>query len=188
MSEVNASPLGEGLVYEAELPLSWQPVDHLAPSRIIRIDESNEELLQFIAVLEEHRAESPDEEPGAHVHELERIEYKINLLLDMVAHILAGQLKMPDIIAVRMSATAIQWQDEKPPMVGSRLLMEIYLNPKFPQPLRLTGVVHNAPPSPEGFNTLVSFEHMSEAVRSWLEKLIFRQHRRAIAHARQQRD
>jgi len=188
MNEVNASPLGEGLVYEAELPLSWQAVDQLAPSRIIRIDESNEELLHFIAVLEEHRAESPDEDAGVHVHELERIEYKINLLLDMVARILARQLKMPELIAVRLSAIAIQWQAEKPPMVGSRLLMDIYLNPKFPQPLRLTGVVHETPPSPEGFNTLVSFEHMSETVRSWLEKLIFRQHRRAIAHARQQRD
>jgi len=186
MKESNVSLPEGGLVYEAELPLEWQTVDHEpAASRIVRMDENNEELLRFIAVLEEHNAGAQNEELVGNVQAFERVEYKINLLLDMVAHILKRHMELPEPVMIRLSASTIYWQALHPPAVGAHLLLKLYLNPKYPQPLRLTGVVNEAPYSPGGFNSFVSIENMGEAVQSWLEKLIFRQHRRAVAHARQ---
>ncbi len=182
-----ASPLGEGLVYEDILPLRVCEVEAEIPApRLLSIQESNEEILRIIAALDEHHhAEGTDEDAAHHSQDLVRIESKLDLLLDMVANMLSHQLAIPPELPVRLNAHAIQWrQAGPPPAEGRRVLLDLYLHRKYPRPLVLPGRVASVEQDQDDYLAVVRFEGMSEAVQNWLEKLIFRQHRRSVAHAR----
>ncbi len=186
MTGDNPSPLGEGLVYEDAVPLRISEIEaEVANARLTAIQESNEEILRVIAALDEHHMESGDEESQYLGQDLVRIESKLDLLLDMVAHMLASQLAVPSQRPIRMTARAIQWrQAEPPPATGQQVLLDLYLHRKFPRPLVLLGVTQDVREEHGDFLVTVAFMHMSEAVENWLEKLIFRHHRRSVAHAR----
>ncbi|MFQ5488320.1 MAG: PilZ domain-containing protein [Gammaproteobacteria bacterium] len=186
MTADNPSPLGEGLVYEDAVPLRVSEIEaDVADARVTAIQESNEEILRVIAALDEHHMEGGDEESQYLGQDLARIESKLDLLLDMVAHMLASQLAVPSQLPIRMTARAIQWrQAEAPPATGRQVLLDLYLHRKFPRPLVLLGVVQDVRREHGDFLVTVSFMHMSESVQNWLEKLIFRHHRRSVAHAR----
>lgn len=186
MTTDNPSSLGEGLVYEDSVPLRVSEIDvEVAAARVVAIQESNEEILRVIAALDEHHMDAGDEEAQYLSQDLARIESKLDLLLDMVAHMLASQLAVPSQLPIRMTARAIQWrQAEPPPAPGHQVLLDLYLHRKFPRPLVLLGAVQDVQQAHDGFLVTVKFEHMSESVQNWLEKLIFRQHRRSVAQAR----
>jgi hypothetical protein len=84
-----------------------------------------------------------------------------------------------------MSATGIQWRCDERLEVGQNVLMDIYFYNNYPRPITLEGKVQHIEKQGDGYNTRIIFENMSEMVRQWLDKLIFRHHRRGIAYARQ---
>ncbi len=177
--------LEEGLVYEDVVPLRWRKIDTQVPAaQLANIYSQNEEMLRFIAALEEYGAANTDEENSAHLHELARVENKINLLLDMVGQLLARQTDMPQAVLIRLSPDAIQWQSDHVPATGDQLLLDVYINKKHPNPLVFLGCVHQVEALNNGFSVIVEFKNTSEAVASALEKMIFRQHRRQIASLR----
>ncbi len=188
MKDESSSSLGEGLVYEDAVPLRVNEISaHLEEGRLAAMQDSNEEILRVIAALDEHHAEAGDEEAQHLGQDLARIESKLDLLLDMVAHMLASQLSVPSRLPIRLTASAIQWrQAEAPPAAGRQVLLDLYLHRKFPRPLVLLGVVREVRTLPGEYQVTVDFAGMGESVRNWLEKLIFRHHRRSIAQARRQ--
>ncbi len=188
MSAQHPSPLGEGLVYEDEVPLRLSELEaEIGPARLLSIQECNEEVLRAIAALDEHHGEGGEEDALHHGQDLARIESKLDLLLDMVSHMLAEQLSLPPAVPVRLSAVGIQWyQAGQLPPQGRRVLLDLYLHRKFLKPLVMPGQVVQVQTQDGGGQVTVVFEDMPETVRNWLEKLIFRQHRRSIAYARRQ--
>ena len=190
MSDAEPSLPGEGLVYEDCLPLRVSALEaEVVPSRMLAIQESNEELLRIVAALDEHHTvEGSEDDAAHHGQDLARIESKLDLLLDLMAHVLTGQLAVPPALPVRFNADAIQWlQPQVPPEAGQRVLLDLYLHRKVPRPLVLPGVVHEVQAEEGGWRVTVRFEDMHAAVRDWLEKIIFRQHRRSVAEARARR-
>ncbi|HHH36396.1 MAG TPA: hypothetical protein ENK48_06145 [Gammaproteobacteria bacterium] len=188
MSARHPSPLGEGLVYEDEVPLRFSELEaEIGQARLLSIQERNEEVLRAIAALDEHHGEGGEEDALHHGQELARIESKLDLLLDMVSQMLTAQLAVPPSLPVRLSALGVQWRQSGPlPAAGRRLLLELYLHRKFLRPLILPGRVADVREEEGGGEVTVVFEGMTEAVSNWLEKLIFRQHRRSVALARRQ--
>ncbi len=184
MSDRTSQPLAGGLVFEAPLPLRWtrhEAATH--PGELALLEHENQESLRvMLAVDEHHAAHTADDTPFG--HEVARLDSKLDLLLQLVAQLLARHSPPAERVPVRLGARSIEWEAAQVPAQGNRVLIEVYPNPKFPCPLVLSGRVQATRPAPAGQSVTVAFEHLGDAVREELEKFIFRAHRRHIAHAR----
>lgn len=186
MDSGDSSQFGTGLLYEDCVPVSWREVGKDVPAaQILRTHQSNERVLRSLAALDEQRAEAADEEHGYSANELPRLEFKLNLLLEMVARLLAEHVAIPAATPVRMSGSGICWRSPNAPAVGSLLCIDVYLHPGYPSPITLYGEVRQVLPADGGFEVDARYRDMSDAMRSWIEKLIFRHHRRQVAYSRQ---
>jgi hypothetical protein len=116
------------------------------------------------------------------VHEIRRLEFKLDLVLAMVGQMLARQLELPPPVPVRLSAERLEWLAADGPVPGEEIEVELYLLPEYPRPLYLRGVVESSEEK-TGWIRL-RFAGLSEPVRDWLERTIFRYHRRQIALSR----
>ena len=171
------------LAYADRLAVRFRPMDgSLDPSYEASLVEHNLRLLQACAALEDHgQFEKPDED-SPHAADIMRIDLKINLLLELVGHIVARSQSRPEAAPVRFNAHGIVWQAAGPaPAAGTRGLTEIHLREALVAPLRLVGVVADG--SSDGY-LHVRFEALHESVADHIEKLVFRRHRRQIAGAR----
>ena len=185
MTQPPADPFNTGLVYEDQLPLHWQavaaPLDaaHWAP-----LHEANEDVLRSLSMLEEHPQEIVEELPAV-AHEFRRLDFKLNLLLDMVGLLVARDLALPARVPLRLTAQGLEWSTAQPPPVHSLVQLQLYLSSKLPRPLVLLGRIQSHTPAADGSSRVVAvFEDLSELEADWLEKIIFVHHRRQVAHAR----
>jgi hypothetical protein len=187
MTDEESRPFGENLVFEDRIPLAWREIERTPPAaQILRTHEANERVLRCLATLDEYHTDSAEEEylHGHGAHDLTRVEFKLNLLLDMMARILVHHMSVPEPVPVRIGATSIQWESEQAPSLGHYVGIDVYLNQKYPSPVTLFGVVRAVQPEDGTYRVDVGYKDMSEAVQGWIEKLIFRQHRRLVAQAR----
>ncbi len=175
--------VGAGLTLESAIPLRWSAAEDADAVQIAGLQQANEELLRVISILDEHAPQLTDEHPAV-AHELQRLDFKLNVLLDLVGQLFARSTPLPPAVPARLNAESVEWEATHVPARGSRVYLEIYLNAQYPRPLILTGQVSAIQPMPNAFHILVIFDDMSEIVRDWLEKIIFRRHRRQIAHTR----
>jgi len=178
--------LGEGVIYKDIVPLRWRDIgrEELAFS-YLSLQDANEEVLRFIATLDEYHVEGQDELGGS--SDLGRVEFKLNLLLDMVAQLVERETTMPESVPVTLGSAAIEWSSITPPREGALLELSLYLHHKYPQPFIVIGQVLSIKAIEGGggkYLIRLAFEAMSDAIQSGLEKLIFRQHRRSIAQSR----
>lgn len=188
MSESAPPPPNEGLYYEASLPLRWRLLEGAAAASAAPgagHDEANADFLRVLAVLQEHGSEH-SEETAELAHEIRRLELKLDLALGLLGQLLARQLALPEPVPLRLAARYIEWTSpQAPPPPGARVCVELYLVPEYPRPLMLPGEVESVQASPEGGSRVrVRFAPLSETLQDWLERTIFRYHRRLIAHAR----
>ncbi len=176
-------PFAEGLSYEDALPLQWRPMDGpLSGEDLLRLNRDNETILKVAMVLGESRPESTDD-PNLS-SELSHLDFKLNVLLDLVGHLVIREQPLPDPAALRLGARGLEWVAESPPALGARLLVSLYLYPPYPHPVELPARVLSVEPAASGARVRVRFEELSEAVAEGLERLIFRNHRRLIAQSR----
>lgn len=198
MSDTDTEALSEGLYYEDRLPMRWQECGELPPPvEMLALNRHNEQVLRHLAVIDEIRSEGGDEDGGhghghSHAghdaHNSQRLEFKIDVLIDMVAELLGRHLVLPDTAPVHLGADFMQWRGDAPAFLtaGRLLRVEVYLNRKYPSPLVLFGTVESVQPETGGVSLLsLRYQGTSAGLRSGLERIIFRQHRRLIAQARQ---
>lgn len=185
MSDSHDNEFFEGLVYEDMLPLEWNGLDAEPDGAYIaHLNESNDDMLRMLAIMEEHFAEKVDEGTNF-AAEIMRVEAKINLLLDMVGQILANHLMLPEPVPVRLGSRGIEFAHTAPPGRNDLILLSLYLQQRYPRPLEMVGRVVSVDDAGEGaYWVRVRYEHLSASVQDWLEKFIFRRHRRLVAHSR----
>ena len=177
--------LSGGLIFEELLPLAWVagPLPHGAD--LARLNADNHQLLGAEYSLEEVRVpEALKEESQALLHELLRLEYKLNVLLRLTADLAARSAALPPQQPIRLGAHGLEWIGAGAPPVGQSGMLQVYINPALPQPLKIPCVVvgermHNGERVAQ-----LEFRELSEAVVDMLEKLIFRHHRRLVKGAR----
>jgi Atypical PilZ domain, cyclic di-GMP receptor len=177
MTEQEAGSLGSGLVLEDRMPLRWSVSE--TPGGAPHQQQANEETLRVILSLDEHHVEASDENPEF-AHEVERLETKINLILELVSQVLARHLQLPEARPVRLSAHEIEWETATAPAVGSPVVIEAYVCPRYPRPLFLPATVQGVAAG----RARAVLDDLGEPVQELLEKLIFRHHRRQIAATR----
>lgn len=185
MNEANDNAFFEGLFYEDMLPLEWRRLDREPDEAYIaHVNESNDDMLRMLAIMEERGLEKLDDGTNM-AAEITRLETKINLLLDMVGQILANHLLLPEHIPVRVGSRGIEFADTKPPGDHDLIVFTLYLHQRYPRPLEVIGRVVSVDDTGHGaYWVRVKYERLTPSVEDWLEKFIFRRHRRLVAHTR----
>jgi Atypical PilZ domain, cyclic di-GMP receptor len=177
--------LGDGLVFEEALPVVWTPGPLAEGLALARLNSDNHQLLGAESSLDEVRVhEALKDESPALVHELQRLEYKVNILLRLTAELALRNSGLPPAERVRLTPRALEWFAEQTPAVGSTGLLAVYINPALPQPVKIPCVVAGERLHDNVRAVQMRFSGLSEAVIEQLEKLIFRHHRRLVAGAR----
>jgi hypothetical protein len=182
---VPTSFLGDGLIFEELLPLSWLPGEIPQGLVLARLNADNQQLLGAESSLDEVRvSEALKEESPALQHELQRLEYKLNILLRLTAEIAMRSAALPPAQKTRLGARGLEWFGAAAPAAGEAGLVHIYINPALPQPLKFPCAVVGERSDGTLRVAQLQFREVSEGVVDLLEKLIFRHHRRLIAGAR----
>src|SRR5450755_3950821 len=177
--------LGDGLIFEEELPVLWSPGPLADGVALARLNADNHQLLGAESSLDEVRVhEALKDESPALVHELQRLEYKVNILLRLTAELALRNSGLPPAQRVRLTPNALEWFGEQTPAVGSTGLLAVYINPALPQPVKIPCVVAGERLQDNVRAAQMRFNGLSEPVVEQLEKLIFRHHRRLVAGAR----
>jgi hypothetical protein len=182
---VPESFLGDGLVYEEALPLAWTSGPLVEGLGLARLNADNQQLLAAEASLDEVRVnEALKDESPALLHELQRLEFKINILLRLTAEISMRGSGLPRAERVRLTSHALEWCGERTPAQAATGLLTLYINPALPQSVRIPCVVESKRMVDGEPVAQLRFIGLSEAVVQLLDKLIFRHHRRLVAGAR----
>jgi len=175
--------LYDELAYQDVLPVLWRVLPGAIDQALAAgYAERNVRVLQACAAVEEHAgSEKPDEVSP----ELLRLDFKLNLLLDLVGQLLVANRPRPPAVPIRFNALGAVWRAQAPlPEAGTQGAAEIYLRDFLAEPLRLIGRITNV--TPDG-QIKARFVPPGEATATLIEKLTFRRHRRQVAESRHPR-
>jgi hypothetical protein len=175
--------LYDELAYEAVLPVSWQPQAASVNAAVVAgFTERNVRLLQALAAIEDHGvSDKPDESAP----DLTRLDFKINLLLDLVGQLVVANRPRPAPSPIRFNAQGAIWHSAAAlPQMGPSGIVEIHLRDFLAEPLRLAGTLTQITDAGE---VTARFAPVGETLADLLERLIFRHHRRQVAGIRQPR-
>jgi Atypical PilZ domain, cyclic di-GMP receptor len=177
--------LGDGLIFEEALPVGWTAGPLAEGLALARLNADNHQLLGAEASLDEVRVhEALKDESPALVHELQRLEYKVNILLRLTAELALRNSGLPPPQRVRLTSRAMEWFSDATPAVGSTGLVAVYINSALPQPVKIPCVIAGERFEGNSRCAQMRFSGLSDAVVEQLDKLIFRHHRRLVAGAR----
>jgi hypothetical protein len=162
------------------LPLSWEVAAPVSAFAAEERQQSNIALLRALSTLESATSDKESEFGSAAQKTLERLEAKTDMALTLLAGLLANREPLPPAQPISVSAQGMAWLGPTGPEPGATLLLSIYLSPRFPLPLRLTATVITSEPQAEERLTRASFTDLTPEMLDWLERTVFRYHRRAI--------
>lgn len=181
---VDTVVLYDELAYQDVLPVQWQararPRD---PFELAGQEEANLLLLQACVAMEEHPARDKNEDLGPLAGEIARIDFKLNLVLQLLARLVQRE-PMPPPCPIRFNALGASWTPSgSPPAVESYGVLRIQLRSSLPQTLDLPAEVAAL----EESTVKVRFPDLSESVAELIQRLAFLRHRRHIAGVRKAR-
>jgi len=181
---VDTVVLYDELAYHDVLPVEWKPLPReLDRFELISIDESNTLLLQACIAVEEHPARDKDEDLGPLAGELARLDFKLNLVLQLLGKLISPE-RISTPTSIQFNAIGASWTAVgQMPAVGERGLLRLQLRSSLPQPLELPAEILYV----EGSTVRVRFPELSDGNVALIQKLAFLRHRRDIADARKAR-
>lgn len=167
---------GDALACEQHRPAAFAPGEP-APPALAALCTRAEGFLQSVALVEDGRADEP-EEHGAASLALHRIEARLDLLTALVARLAqAGADPWQD---VRWSALGARLPDANGAAPGTRGVFRIQPCDWLPEPLQLPATVLAV----DGGGAWLRFEPLTPGLVHALERHLFRVHRREIAGRR----
>jgi len=167
----------ESLQFDGVLPAAFQIIDEFpADEQLLTSNEQNERFLKTCLLPQERMDSEELDEVGV---ELRRQDLKLNLLLDMMGQLLLQQNKLPEEVSLKLTSSSLICDCVDAQIKENQLLkLELYfMSSVIPRPLILFGKVAQV----DDARMEIKFLGLSQTVRDWLEKVIFRHHRRAIA-------
>jgi hypothetical protein len=181
MNKITDEP---GVYFQDTIPVEWINTGNPLNENVLHHQhQANEMLLTALLALDEATAEREEDESVRGREHWQRIDSKLNLLLALVSEVLAKQLGIPAGRDIRLCATQMEVSlrsGDVPPKLGELLELRTYLQATLPKALILNGKVETL----DANSFVVKFVANGDAQQDLLEKFVFRQHRRAIAHAR----
>jgi hypothetical protein len=151
-----------------------------APEDIARLNERNLHVLRTLASLDEKKTENVGDNDDPVMLELQRMDSKINVLLDIVDRMMVPATLLPARQPVRFNAVGIIVPEGVIP-ASETLCIRMHFDACRALPLELPARFGR--PTGDG-NTFVYFCELSELVEDGLERFVFCHHRRRVAEAR----
>ncbi|MEO1765722.1 PilZ domain-containing protein [Thiobacter aerophilum] len=112
-------------------------------------------------------------------HNVARLEAKIDLTLTLVGELLRRQTPLPPATAMALTSQGIAWEHPQTLAPHSQGVVSLYVSPRLPWPLKLPVEIIGT----QDGKTRAKLIHLSEEAQEWLDRTLFRHHRRAV-HAR----
>ena len=172
------------LAYHDVLPVGFEPINGPPePFRMAGIEEANLLLLQACVAVEEHPARDKNEDLGPLAGEIARLDFKLNLVMQLLAKLVSKD-RMPPATTILFNSLGASWTcvGQTPP-VGGHGLLRVQLRSSLPQPLELPAQCIAV----EGSMAKVKFHGLSQGVAELIQRLAFVRHRRHIADVRKAR-
>lgn len=182
---VDTVVLHNELAYHDTLPLVWEPLEYsLDAFRLGALEEANVLLLQACVAVEEHPLRDKNEDMHPLANELARLDYKLNLLLQLVGT-LVNKAPNAEAVPVQFNALGASWQARGVwPVVGSQGLLHLRLRGALVQTLDLYAVISDF----ESGAVSARFLRMPAAATELIQQLCFLRHRKQVAGARKSRN
>ena len=192
-------PIADGLIHEADFPLSWQVISN-KPSvhECLKIHESNRQILQLL--LKDGAVQEQDAIPDPVAREMNRLDSKLDLLITLVGTLLSRDVGLPENRKVWLGSEGFQVlldsnvEDDAAkaglPVVpsteydpvssdsGNLIKVSMFLDPQFPQSLSFFARADVVQQAGTGSFIVATFQYKDQDVQELLEKFIFQQHRR----------
>lgn len=173
----NSGPETSGITYQASLPLNWRSEPAPSTSMLASWRYSNIALLRGLATLEAAAADR-DHEADSHLAKaMEHLESKLDIILNMLAHLTMRNVDMPAPRPVTLGARSVEWLSDLPlPAGGEHVLVSLYLSPRLPEPLQLYARIIF---SGEG-RCMAALLDEDPEFDEWMARTLFRYHRRGL--------
>jgi hypothetical protein len=156
-----------------DVPLLWQDTP---------VTSHNLLLLRVLALMDVLPAE-PESDDEAMTHRL-AIEARLDLCLVLLGRLLAQQQPLPISRRVMLSGEEASWLHDVPLPIGQSGALALYLIPNVPEPLCLPARVSACTQEAMGWRVGVEFCIEDPLLQDWLDKTVFRRHRREISERR----
>ena len=180
-----ATATAVGLAYHDVMPIGFKPLSALPDeAELLRVNGENQQILLLDASLEERHPVDPKDDDVVMRHELERIESKLNVVMQLLSRLLSRDNVLPVDRKFRLAGDGIEWDHDAALKVDSPGVVLLHINRSLPYPLQLAGKVVGCHQGEGKARVAFVFEGVGANVIELLEKMIFRHHRRAIADAR----
>lgn len=164
-----------------DAPLAW-----LAPTAPSSADGV---LLLRVLALQEAAPPHLDDEDGPDALRWQAMEARLDLTLQLLGHLLARSEPVPPSRSLELSGGGARWTSSTPLAVGSEGRLALYLSPSIPQALQLPAQIKHCQEVATGqWQVEASFLQLDAELQDWLEKTIFRRHRREIYERKHSHD
>ncbi len=111
--------------------------------------------------------------------EIQRLEHKINLVIQMLGQMMQSKQSRPDKVLLRLGAETIDWQNPQA-QPGERYLVSLYLYESVAVPIQAyVDIIEK-----QGEWCSARIVPLSTDEQSAWERWVFRQHRRQVANTR----
>jgi hypothetical protein len=167
------------MAYEGTLHVAVDALD-AAPDAIARYNERNLHVLRTLASLDERRVENTNDDDNPLMLELQRMDSKINVLLDIVDRLLMPTALLPARHPVRFNVVGVTVPESLLP-TSDALLVRLHFDTCRALPLELPARLVRTLGDGHAF---VCFYDLNELVEDGLERFVFCHHRRKVAEAR----
>ena len=162
----------------------WSVIDPADVAlRVDAVADANWEHLQVIAGLDDHGPESLDDHPAL-AQELQRLDFKLNVILDMISRLQGAAGDLPARVPVRLSASHLGFTTTAEIAVGQMLEIELYLYARYVFPIVLFGTVEGVSADHDVRSVTVRLSALADDAQALYEKSVFRCHRRQVARRR----
>jgi len=177
----------EGLAYADAMPLGFERLEKLPEGAALAgFNQETQQVLVADASLDEQRGftEKKSDEEHELAEQLQHVEFKVNVLIQLVARLLKQTSPLPPVRSFRLNAHGLEWLPEGEELLPGVGLVSLHVSRNFPQPLMLPGRVVGEHRDAEGAWVRFAFEGLTPSVVELLERLVFRHHRRLVAGTR----
>lgn len=170
-----------GLSFTDNISITWKAVNYKPDdSHLALVNDSNEAFLRSVSAISEFSADASEDSPAIS-QEIARLDLKLNLLLDLVSQLIYQQLDIPEMSQVTVSSKDVEWLGKDLPEPDSIVFVQVYIQRGTPKPLCFYGAVISDREDTDSGRARVSYIGLSGSAKTWLDKLIFRHHRREVA-------
>ncbi|HEY6892842.1 MAG TPA: PilZ domain-containing protein [Rhodanobacteraceae bacterium] len=177
MADRSARACRDQLHHAAVLPVEWTP--RADPEHAALIQQRMRRNMAALAVdaAGDERRDRPGED-GVVNADLQRIDSKLNAIMELFALVLERNLIVPARVPLRFNAHGIEWQTAEPPAAGQPIVVRVHLDACPALPLELAAIA--AEPPEEGW-AAAHFEAVRAPLAETIAKMVFREHRRQVA-------